>query len=240
LIAEQYLLSTAEKIQTNVDVSEEGCQISFSNGVALPNLQLNTGGYQGYVGDAIRLFDGCQILLNYRGQQETQQYKVVTLEDFLNPDFPVQDHRNRVVIGIDRSDGITDNVRTPYDQSSDQVTTGVVVQAQMIDQIIDVALKDSSLIWVLPSKVDLLLILTFSLIGGGLGWWVLSLRSLSTIVVLSGGSVLIVSFVIFQFGGWVPLMPHFLALSAASSYVFWSNARLRSSTSVKPAKPVKQ
>lgn len=234
LIAERYLQSK-EKIQTNVELTEQACQIEFNTGVALSNLSANTGGYQGYSGDARDLFNGCQVLLNYRDWQKSQTYKTVTLEEFLKPDFPTQDYKSSIVlIGVDRSDGISDNFRTPYDQDSDQVTTGVVIQAQMIDQIIDAALKDNSLIWVLPGQVDLLLILISALIGGGLGWWFLSPRQLGVIVVLSGGGVLIVSVVIFQFGGWVPLMPHFLALLTTSSYVFWSNARLRSAASVKP------
>ncbi|GEM_PF-3429306 len=236
LIAERYLQSK-EKIQTNVDLTEQACQIEFNTGVALPNFLSNTGGYQGYSGDARDLFSGCQVLLNYRDQQESQTYKTVTLEEFLKPDFPAQDYKNSIVlIGIARSDGISDNFRTPYDQGSDQVTTGVIIQAQMIDQIIDAALKDNSLIWVLPGQVDLLLILISALIGGGLGWWFLSPRQLGVIVVLSGSAILAVSVAIFQFGGWVPLMPHFLALLTTSSYVFWSNARLRSAASVKPVK----
>jgi CHASE2 domain-containing sensor protein/energy-coupling factor transporter ATP-binding protein EcfA2 len=237
LIATRYLQSRAEKIITEVHISEESCQVSFSNSVMLPNLQPSTGGYQGYAGDTSTLFNGCQTLLNYREQQENQLYKTVTLEEFLKPSFPAQDYNNRIIlIGIDRSDGISDNFRTPYDQSSDQVTTGVVIQAHMIDQIIDTALKKNSLIWVLPSQVDLLLIAIFAFVGGGLGWWFLSPRQLGMVVVLSGGGVLLISIAVFQLGGWVPLMPQFLALSATSGYVFWANARLRSITSAKPAK----
>jgi CHASE2 domain-containing sensor protein/energy-coupling factor transporter ATP-binding protein EcfA2 len=232
LIAEHYLQQSMHEIQVTVDTSNR-CQINFSNG-----LEANTGGYQGYVGDSAReLFEGCQVLLNYRHQQDNQEYKVITLEEFLKPDFPAQGYSNRIVlIGVDRSDGISDNFTTPYDQDVDQVTTGVVVQAHMIDQIIDAALKKNSLIWVLPGKVDVFLILISALLGGGLGWLAQSPRQLGIIVALSGGSVLIISFVLFQFGGWVPLMPHFLALSAASSSVFWCNLRLRSVVAAKPVK----
>lgn len=236
LIAERYLASQ-ENTPVVVDTSN-GCQITLNNRV-VPNIQPNTGGYQGYAGKASDLFEGCQILLNYREQKEDQKYgyETVTLEKFLEKDFKPQNGNKRIVlIGIDRSDGISDNVRTPFDQDVDQVTPGVIVQAQMIDQIIDVATGDDSLIWVLPGKVDLLLILMFALAGGGLGWWIFSPRKLGVIVVLTGGSVLIISIVIFQLGGWVALMPHFLALSATSSYIFWCNVRLRSVSSTKSVK----
>jgi len=230
LIAESYL-QKVEKIQTSVNTSEEGCQINFSTGVALANLKPNTGGYQGYSGEESSLFYDCQILINYRDQPENQSYKTVTLEEFLKSDFPVNDYTNRIIlIGINRSDGFGDNWKTPYDQGLDQFTTGVMLQAQMIEQIIDVASRKNSLIWVLPSGLDLFLVLSFALLGGGLGWWVQSPRQLGILVVLSGGGFLLISIVAFQLGGWIPLMPHFLALSATSSSVFWFNARLRSVT----------
>lgn len=228
LLLAQHYLKTRANIETDVGAAEESCQIRFSNGVVLANLQANTGGYQGYSGNAKNLFNGCQILLNYREQKENQDYKTVGLEEFLSSSFPAKDYNNRIVmIGIDRSDGINDNWRTPYNQGPDQVTPGVLIQAQMIDQILDVAAKKQPLIWVLPGKVDLTLILVFALVGGGVSWWLISLRQLGIFVVASCGTMLIISIVVFQLNGWVPLMPHFLALSLTGSYVWWSNLRLK-------------
>ncbi|MEB3359417.1 MAG: CHASE2 domain-containing protein [Synechococcales bacterium] len=239
LIANRYLQHYWQKQepQITVDSSEQTCQIQFSNGVTLPNLPLNTGGYQGYAGEeAAALFSGCQILLNYRHPH--QQYQTISLQKFLDSDLSSQDYSNRIIlIGINRSDGIGDNVRTPYDQRSDDMTTGVIIHAHMIDQVIDAAIEGpSTLIWVLPSPIDLLLILTAALIGGGLGWCFLSPRRLGIWVIISGGSLFLISVTVFQFGGWVPLMPHFLALSATSGYVFWANMRLRSVTAAQSAK----
>ncbi|MDJ0631735.1 MAG: CHASE2 domain-containing protein [Xenococcaceae cyanobacterium MO_188.B29] len=233
LLAERYL-QRKKKINPEDKVSKETCQIQFSNGVVLTNLQPNTGGYQGYSGSASDLFNGCQILLKYREQKKDQEYKAVTLEEFLKPDFPAKDFNKPIVmIGIDRSDGISDNWRTPYDQGHDEVTPGVIVQAQMIEQIIDVAEKKDTLIWVLPRRVDLLLIFIFALVGGGVGWWLTSLPELGILIVISGGTVVVISMVFFHFNGWVPLMPHFLAQSATSSYIWWANQRLKLNPNVK-------
>jgi CHASE2 domain-containing sensor protein len=228
LLLARHYLRTRANIETKVDPAKEGCQVKFSNGVVLTNLQPNTGGYQGYSGDASALFNGCQILLNYREQTKEQAYKAVTLEEFLKPDFPAKDYNNRIVmIGIDRSDGISDNWNTPYDPGSDRVTPGVIVQAHMIDQILDVAAKKDTLIWVLPRGWDFLLIFGFALVGGGVGWWLVSLRQLGGFIVISCGVMLIISIGIFQFKGWVPLLPQSLALSATGSYIWWSNLRLK-------------
>ena len=223
LVAENYL-KKMEKIETTV--SDEDCQIKFSNGVALPaELQPNTGGYQGYSGSTSKLFNGCQVLLNY---QAPSNYKFITLEEFLSPNWSNKDYSRRIVlIGIKRSDGISDNLRTPFDQGPDQITPGVIVQAEMIDQILNVATNKDRLIWVLAGGVDKLLILVFALVGGGVGWWLTSLRQLGIFIVVSCGTVLVISFAAFQFRGWVPLMPQFLALSAAGSCVYWANLRLQ-------------
>lgn len=236
LAVADYYLQAVEQIKTEVTLGDR-CQVSFvkvesdgnSKVVTLPNLIANTGGYQGFLETDQAIFDGCQVLLNYADLSNAQKDSVVTLEAFLKDDFPTENLKNRIIlIGIDRTDGISDNWRTPYDP--DRATPGVIVQAQMIDQIIDVALEAQRLIWVLPGWVDTLLILGFAMLGGGLGWWALSFRQLGWIVIISCGSVLIISFVAFQINGWVPLMPHFLALVASSSYVGWANIRLKLGT----------
>lgn len=231
LAVAEYYLQSVKQIQTSLDLSN-ACQISFSNGVTLPSLSANTGGYQGYSGENADLFNGCQILLNYSDLSEAQKTSFVTLETFLEADFPAENYKNRIIlIGVDRDDGAGDNWRTPSDQ--DQDTPGVIVQAQMINQIIDIATGEQKIIWVLPGLVDTLLILGFAFLGGGLGWWALSFQHLGWIIIISGGSVLIVSVIAFQFNGWVPLLPHFLALSASSSYVGWANIRLKLGTPMK-------
>ena len=212
-----------EAIQIKPNMAQD-CLIEFTNGVVLSNLHANTGGYQGYSGEDRYIFEGCQILLNYRKRQTNQDYKIVNLEEFFRLEPSVDKKQRIVLVGIDRRDGVGDNWATPFDQG--QNTTGAIIQAQMIDQIIDVASKEDSLIWVLPGKLDISLVLIVAFIGGGLGWRVRSLQQLGLIILLSGGSVLTISFVVFQFGGWIPLMPHFLALSATGSYIYWCNLRL--------------
>jgi CHASE2 domain-containing sensor protein len=229
LLLAEYYLQTIENIQTTIDFSK-GCQIRFSNGVALTNLQANTGGYQGYSGDSRSLFAGCQTMLSYRDQTDLQDSIVIGLEQFLDTDIDVlaDNYENRIVlIGIDRTDGFGDNWRTPYSQGNDTVIPGVILQAHMIDQVIDAALQEQPLIWMLSPPLDLALILVFALMGGGLSWWVLSLQKVGLVIVFSCGIVLIMSFAAFQFNGWVPLMPHFWALSITSGYVWWSNTRLQ-------------
>lgn len=228
LILAKYYLEKVEKVTTQVDFSQ-ACNIQFDHRKGVTNLRANTGGYQGYAGEQLNKFEGCQTLLKFRQPQPNQGYQIVTLETFLQSDYTAQDFKDRIIlIGIDRNDGVGDNWKTPYDRGQDQVTTGSVIQAQMIDQIIDVATEKDAFIWVLPSQVDLLLIVAAALVGGIIGWWVRSPYPLILIIGLSGGSVLILSFAVFQLSGWLPLMPHFLALSASSVYIYGCNQRLNS------------
>ncbi|MEM1256349.1 MAG: CHASE2 domain-containing protein [Cyanobacteria bacterium P01_H01_bin.21] len=253
LLAEHYLEEIHNiQIESNKNKVDETsiCPIQFSNGVILQALQANTGGYHGYSNvvdnpsQDKQLFDGCQLLLNYWNYWEednhgegTRTYRTFSLEEFLATDFSNKDtdYTNRIVlIGVDRSDGVGDNWRTPY--KHERKMPGVIIHAQMISQILNAALEEKdALIWVLPQWMDSLLILGFALLGGGLAWWFLPLRQLGIIqlgiiVVLTGGSVFIISVVAFQFNGWIPLMPHFLALSATSSCVWYSNLRLKLGT----------
>ena len=227
VLAERYLERTKE-IQTDVDFSN-GCQVRFSNGVVIENVAHNTGGYQEHSDEDQRNFRGCQTLLEFRDNQGNQTYPTIDLETFLETSFTAEDFSERIIlIGVDRIDAAGDNWRTPYDQRQDDRTLGVMIHAQMIDQIIDIASGESGSIWALPRSVDMLLLLLAAMVGGGLGWWVRSPQKLGLIILFVGGSTVIFSFTIFQADGWIPLMPHFIALSAASSYVCWCNQRLNS------------
>jgi CHASE2 domain-containing sensor protein len=223
VLAEHYLKHLAG-IETSVNVSENGCQIGFSNGIVLPNLQANTGGYQGYDSERSARFDGCQLLLSYRSQQADQAYETATLEEFLQGNFSLKDQI--VLIGIDRTDGWGDNWTTPFNLN-DEMTPGVLIQANMVSHLLDVAQTKSALIRVLPGGLDQFLILTCAVAGGVVGWWALSPRQLGIIILVSCTGAFVISFTAFQVNYWIPLMPHLLALSGASSYVWWSNLRLK-------------
>lgn len=249
LVLAKHYLQTKEDIKTDVSLSEN-CQIKFTGSnkeIVISNLQANTGGYQGYSGDDNSLFYGCQILLNYTGAYEdkegnindkknekNEKNEIFTLEEFfvLDPSDPENAaYRERIIlIGVDRSDGIKgDYWETPYN-SGQPSEPGFFIQAQMINQLIDVALEKQSLIWVLPRNLDALLILVFAFLGGSAcWWWAISLQDLRLLAVVccSGVVIFLVSFFAFQFNGWIPLVPYFFSLSSTSICVCWFNMRVK-------------
>ena len=216
LLAEHYL-EKVKNIQTTFDVAAS-CRMEFSNNVVLnPNFQPNTGGYQGYLDDS--RFNGCQMLLNYQ-----KEYITVSVEEFIDNDFPSNEYGNRIVlIGIDRSENDTHG--TPYDHENN--TLGVSIHAQVVSHMLDAATQQDGLIWVLPFEIDVLLILGFALVGGGLGWWLLSLRELGVVIVVMGIGLLVISVVAFYFNAWISLVPYLLALSGTSICVGYLNLRIK-------------
>jgi CHASE2 domain-containing sensor protein len=151
--------------------------------------------------------NGIQIPINYyRDQVES-----VTIEDLLNNKVDPDVVRGRIVlIGVTaRENSLGDAWLTPYSAArlNNYEVSGVFVQAQKVDQIIDAVLNNRSILWFLPSWGDVLIIFAWSLASGLIVW-----RSpqkyrgaviFAIVVILYG----ICGFSLLTRGLWLPFIP---------------------------------
>ncbi|NET53875.1 MAG: CHASE2 domain-containing protein, partial [Merismopedia sp. SIO2A8] len=183
----------------------------------LPRLDENAGQYQ-------RLDNGgYQIMLDYRsGKRAVQRVKFTdVLNGNLNPEWVTD---NIVVIGTTATSS-RDRFLTPYSanqsgESSDEKMPGVIIHAQMISQLLDVALGKRSPRWYWSDGVEILWIVGWAVAGSGLAYYcrhpiVLGTGGVMLVLVVSG-----VSYYLFGQGGWIPtLTPCVIALLTGGTTV---------------------
>jgi CHASE2 domain-containing sensor protein len=221
-LANQYLQK--ENIRSEFHWTDEGnCQsLSFSNGVNLPMFRPYTGGYQGE-----QNYGGCQVLFNYRPNYNPQQ--MVSLEDVLADKVSADQIRNRIVlIGSVRRGENQDYWSTSYGAEAERLIPGVHLQAQMTSQIVSVALRERSLVWVLPQAGEVVWIWMWAGVGGALGWWLRLPQRLGMGISIAGVSLYGVCYIVFQFSGWLPFVPASLVLVSTGAFVWWLTFRLSS------------
>lgn len=188
-----------------------GQRIRLGKTVLTP-LEANAGAYKGLD------YWGFQTLLNYADVGQFAER--VTLADLLagrvNPDWV----RGRIVlIGMTAPiSNPSDYFLTPYSagQWPYEEVPGVILQAQMVNQILSAALDGRTLLWTWNAWGDGLWIWVWAAVGGIVAWrcqrlWVWSVVTISAAIVAYG-----VCFVVLIYGGWVPLIPSALALILTS------------------------
>ena len=118
--------------------------------------------------------------------------------------------------------------RTPYSMmgSSNALTPGVEIQAQMISQVISAGLDHRAVVWWWPQWGDALWVGAWTLAGGGIGMWVQRRKhryrfyygaiALSALLLVLGGSCFVI---LWQSGGWMPLVPSAIATTLAAPAV---------------------
>lgn len=166
---------------------------------------------------------GYQIMLDYRASQ--QSVRTVKFTDVLagnfNPDWVTG---NIVLIGTTATSS-RDRFLTPYSanqkgEQSDEKMPGVIIHAQMVSQLLDVALGERTLRWYWSEWGELLWILGWTVAGSGLAYY-----CRHPLLLGGGGIVLVltvsgVSFVLFGQGGWIPtLTPCIAALLTGGTTV---------------------
>lgn len=166
--------------------------------------------------------NGIQIPINYyRDQVES-----VTIEDILNNKVDPDVFQGRlVVIGVTaKENNLGDTWLTPYSaaQSNNHEVSGVLIQAQKVNQILDAVLNNRAILWFLPAWGDVLSICGWSLASGLVVW-----RSphkyrgvviFTTVVVLYG----VCAFCIFLQGLWLPFVPSALGIVGSGLVVLFT------------------
>ncbi|MEM9216856.1 MAG: CHASE2 domain-containing protein [Cyanobacteria bacterium P01_F01_bin.150] len=189
-------------------------------------LTTNAGGYQG--ADV----QGYQLLLRSRRGRSLQDIApTIPLRDLLAgtvaPEV-IQRLQGRIVL-VGVTDVVGDVWLTPYSQGqigTQRLVPGVIMQAQMVSQLLSSVLDSRSLIWWWSEWLETLWIIGWGGFGGAIGmtqrqgqrwgqqrsqqrgqqWgqqWGLGIGG---VVSLWG-----ISFIVFRYGGWIPVVPGALA-----------------------------
>jgi CHASE2 domain-containing sensor protein len=177
--------------------------------VVFKPLEAHSNGYQGI--DAW----GHQVLLNYRFHHSPEDFaRQVTVSKVLNGQLNPDAVKDRVVLIGVTAPSAKDFLVTPYGEN----IPGVVVQAQQVSQILSAVLDGRPLLWSWPGWGDALWLWGWSLVGGLLAWRFLGWQRWG--VVVGAGAILYgLSFELFLWGGWVPLVPAALVLVSISGGV---------------------
>lgn len=194
-------------------------------------LRSRTGGYQ----KLPEAWGGNQLLLNYRASDSIATS--VSLSELFNQSINPDYVKGKIVlIGVVvPGEAQTDDYwLTPNGAGVPQKMPGVVAHAHMISQIVSAALDQRPLIWTWAGWIEILWILSWSLIASILTWQ-LGLQSqlanrvlprfkrflprLGILTALLLGGLYGACFMLLLNGGWVPFVPAALALVFTSSAV---------------------
>ncbi|MGC9524357.1 MAG: EAL domain-containing protein [Limnospira sp.] len=179
-----------------------------------PTLKANSGGYQLPPSEV----GGRQILIDYRSEQIA---RLITLTQLLDGDFNPDWIRDRAILIGTIAPSLKDLYPTPYSaaKTEDHMMPGVLIHAQMVSQILDVALEGKSLFWFWPQWVEILWLWGWSILGGILAMRFDRPLSLGLLGGASAVALWVICFVAFMQTGWIPLVPPALGLVATAGIV---------------------
>ena len=215
-VALQYL----EAEQITLEASEDSSKLKLGRAIFEP-FSSNDGGYtQADNG-------GYQILLNFRGSQES--FQSVSITDVLNDKAPAGFLRDRIIFIGSTAESTNDYFSTPYDNlwtNRSPRTPGVYIHANLTSQILSAALNGRPFIQVLPDSLEWVWALTWSIIATFISWKILQANGLGnqqliyvglTVgIILTGGGLISISYLIFLKGWWIPVIPALIGLIAAA------------------------
>ncbi|MBD2181594.1 CHASE2 domain-containing protein [Aerosakkonema funiforme] len=160
---------------------------------------------------------GYQILLNYRGTLEN--FQTISFSDVLNNRIPPDLIEDRIVLIGTTAESLNDLFYTPYGsnlfRTSDR-TPGVAIHANLTSHILSAVLDGRPSIQVWNEAQEWLWILLWSLLGAALTWWFRSLRAIALSICLAVAGLLLVTYLAFLQGWWLPLVPPMLGLFGAA------------------------
>ncbi|GET37936.1 CHASE2 domain-containing protein [Microseira wollei] len=171
----------------------------------------NDGGYVG--ADA----GGYQILLNFRGLLDN--FPTISLNDLLNNRIAPGLIENRIILIGATAESLNDFFYTPYSKSlfgAAERTPGVVIHANLIGQILSAVLDGRPLIKVWSKPKEWFWIFLWSLIGAGLTWQLQSWRALACSILFACLGLLLIAYLAFLQGWWLPVVPPMVGLVGAA------------------------
>ncbi|HEY9849836.1 MAG TPA: CHASE2 domain-containing protein [Leptolyngbyaceae cyanobacterium] len=166
-------------------------------------VQANSGGYQ--------------ILLNYRGLLES--FPTISFADVVKNRIPPGLMENRIILIGTTAESLNDLFYTPYSSSvfrTPKRTPGVVVHANLISQIVSAVLDGRPLLKVWGETKEWLWILWWSFVGAALSWRLKSLVAIAVSILLVAIALLLITYLAFLYGWWLPVIPSLLTLVGAA------------------------
>ena len=162
-------------------------------------------------------FLGFQILLNYRSSEEIA--KTATFTDVLEGRLSSEDIENKVVlIGYTSQKERQDWHSTPYKEMP-----GVLIQAHMVSQLIDMALGRRPLLSVQLPEIEVFWVWIWSFLGGLIAWLFQSKIRLETTFASLLITLNVVTLFSFAKGYIMPIVPSSVALVTAGVSMVISN-----------------
>ena len=162
---------------------------------------------------------GYQILLNYWGTEANFQQHSLT--EVLNNKVPAKDLKNCLILIGSTAESIKDFFYTPYSSSkgwfrSPQRMAGVFVQANITSQIVSSALDNRPLLYTHNQFSESLWILLWSFISAIISWRFRSYIAIAFSLFLTATLLIIICYLAFLSGWWLPLVPCLLTLIATA------------------------
>ncbi|MGK7950468.1 MAG: CHASE2 domain-containing protein [Xenococcaceae cyanobacterium] len=170
----------------------------------------NNGGYVG--ADA----GGYQILLNFWGQEAN--FGQYSLTEVLKGEITAKNIRDRLIlIGSTATESSKDAFSTPYSKGwfrSPAKMPGVFIHANVTSQIINAALGNRPLLRTYNKILESFWILFWGIIGIIISWRLRSAIAIALSVFLASSLSIVICYLAFLFGWWLPLIPSLLTLTA--------------------------
>lgn len=219
LVSKQFLSKEHGYNQLTANPKNGQCpqflHLDSNHNFVFPYFNAVTGGFQG--GAEEDRYGGCQILLNYG----IKKINTINLTKLLNDNELEQLDPKPQIILIGSAARSRDFWITPLG-----VMEGAKIQALTVSQIVDTVLGKQRLIWAIPEWTEFFWILSWSLLGGLLGWrlrfwkpWFLSLTAVAFVLCV----LCSLSFWVWQL--WLPLIPPMMTLLTSAGSVAYLNFR---------------
>jgi CHASE2 domain-containing sensor protein len=183
---------------------------------------------------------GYQVFLNYRALQSPEQgAERVTLSEVLSGRVDPRRIKDRVVLIGVSAESVKDDHLTPYSSrvQPPQRLSGVFVHAQMVSQVLSAVLDSRPMLWVWPDWVEMLWIVSWSVIGGVVGIVVRSFWLTGLVSVGALGGLVGLCWVGILYAGWLPLIPPALALVITDTCVVLAEQKYRSQNRISSESP---
>lgn len=179
--------------------------------VTLRPFEANNGGYVD--ADA----GGYQFMMDYRGGK--QPFASYSLGELLAGDIPLNALKGRIIfIGV-AADSVKDNFITPYRNGGHGLPgmPGSTVHAHAASQLLRIALDGDRPIRVLPDTQEYSWILFWTVAGVVLVLWFKAAGRFIPVALLSTVMLLLLSYLAFAMGVWLPVVPAAIGWLAAAA-----------------------
>ncbi len=179
----------------------------------LPPLESTDGGYVG--ADA----SGYQYLLDYAAGLDG--LPAITVQQLLDEPERATVLRDTVVLFGVAADSVKDHFLTPFSGSHDETAAipGVFLHAQMVDQLLRLALGEARPMAFLSENWERAWVLLWALLGVALAWQARSLLRFAAIAAVATLILVGVTYGAFVNGWWLPLVPAAMAWLLSATLV---------------------